>query len=52
MVWDREKFNNASIDEIRKDFRRELLIPEMGDDEIESGAVFPFAATTSWLPRW
>ncbi|EED20845.1 hypothetical protein TSTA_080780 [Talaromyces stipitatus ATCC 10500] len=36
VVWDREKFNNASIDEIRKDFRREMLIPEMGDDEIKS----------------
>lgn len=37
VVWDREKFNNASIDEIRKDFKRELLIPEMGDDEINWG---------------
>ncbi|GAM39883.1 hypothetical protein TCE0_034r11789 [Talaromyces pinophilus] len=36
VVWDWEKFKNASIDEIRKDFKRELLIPEMGDDEINS----------------
>lgn len=35
IIWDREKFNNASIDDIRKDFRRELLIPEMGDDEVQ-----------------
>lgn len=35
IIWDREKYNNASIDEIRKDFRREMLIPEMGDDESE-----------------
>jgi hypothetical protein len=35
VIWDREKFNNASIDDIWKDFRREMLIPEMGDDEIK-----------------
>lgn len=40
VVWDREKFNNAPIDEIRKDFKRELLIPEMGDDEFSSGDDF------------
>ncbi|GAM42341.1 hypothetical protein TCE0_044f16226 [Talaromyces pinophilus] len=40
VVWDREKFNNASIDEIRKDFKRELLIPDMGDDEYSSGDDF------------
>ena len=33
VIWDREKFNNASIDDIRKDFRREMFIPEMGDDD-------------------
>lgn len=34
VIWDRDKFNNASFDDIRKDFKRQLLIPEMGDDEI------------------
>ncbi|KAL3703856.1 hypothetical protein TMatcc_009545 [Talaromyces marneffei ATCC 18224] len=36
ILWSgiKEKFNNASIDEIRKDFKREMLVPEMGDDEL------------------
>jgi hypothetical protein len=36
VVWDREKFNQASIDEVRNDFKREMLIPEMGEDDFNS----------------
>ncbi|KAF3405201.1 hypothetical protein DPV78_003073 [Talaromyces pinophilus] len=36
VVWDQEKFKNVSIDEIRKDFKRELLILEIGDNKINS----------------